>query len=78
MISETLEMFVKLFVAVVNDWKLSDWFRWYSNRKEKQGIRLIFDIYLMYFSILYVVFYFFLQQNSCYMLQRSSNKSIHS
>ena len=60
MTPETFKMFVKLFVAVVNDWKLSDWFRWYSNRKEKYDIRLIFDIYLMYFSILYVVFYFFL------------------
>ena len=60
MTPETIKMFVKLFVAVVNDWRLSDWFRWYSNRKEKYGIRLIFDIYLMYFNILYVVFYFFL------------------
>ena len=35
MIPETLEMFLKLFVAVVIDLKLSDWFRWYFQPKRK-------------------------------------------
>ena len=58
MTPETFKMLVKLFVAVINDWSLSDWFRWYCNRNEKYGICLIFDMYLMLFSILYVLFYF--------------------
>ena len=64
-------MLVKIFVAVVNDWKLSDLFRWYSNRKENKAFvwYLIYTWCILAFCMYSFTFFYCITSTSVAVVQ---------